>query len=275
MSEERKNVWMRSFFGALALGGFGYVLLTLLISENNTVNLKSLNSHIANAGTDQVVVVELFTSEGCSSCPPADRVLSQLAGNPPDGIRLIALSEHVDYWNYLGWRDPYSLAYHTRRQRLLAHRTGQGSLYTPQAVVNGRYELVGSAAQPLTNTIREASISGPLTHLGVTAEPDPKGWRVRSTAGWAGADTLRAVWVQRMGQQQVPRGENHGKNLSHVQIVRSWQVLKPTPSGIVVVTDAPAALRQEAADQLELVLLAEKADGTLLAAGRWARPKAL
>ena len=103
------------------------------------------------------VVVELFTSEGCSSCPAADDVLRTLeATQPVPGAEVIVLGEHVDYWNRLGWKDPFSAAEFSARQRQYASVFKEGN-YTPQAVVNGRYELVGSRGAELSQRLAEAA----------------------------------------------------------------------------------------------------------------------
>src|ERR1043166_2480441 len=108
--------------------------------KNNKKNKKIIAKKIPGSFSG-FALLELFTSEGCSSCPPADRLLPQLAAENPN---IIPLSMHVDYWNHLGWTDPFSNAEFSERQRLYAGQFHLESIYTPQLIVNGEYELVGS-----------------------------------------------------------------------------------------------------------------------------------
>ena len=109
----------------------------------------------SSSGGTQPVLVELFTSEGCSSCPPADRVAIDLQRDL--GPDVIILSEHVDYWNYLGWQDPYSAPQFTSRQHDYSRKLGQQSVYTPEAIVDGTYGMVGSERAGLKSAIEKAS----------------------------------------------------------------------------------------------------------------------
>src|SRR5690606_23996855 len=106
----------------------------------------------AAQAADRPVVVELFTSQGCSSCPPADRFLGELAARP--GV--IALGLHVDYWDYIGWKDPYARRAHTERQRDYSRTLNQRYVYTPQMVINGAFQAIGSDRAAVDGLIEEA-----------------------------------------------------------------------------------------------------------------------
>ncbi|MBI1292936.1 DUF1223 domain-containing protein, partial [bacterium] len=131
----------------------------------------------ARASADGVAVVELFTSEGCSSCPPADRVLAELnrAARDQHDSNTIALSWHVDYWDRLGWKDPYSSPENSQRQVEMARDANGGRVYTPQAIVNGRATLVGSRRQQLTETIATARSNDHVASLEVKADSPADG----------------------------------------------------------------------------------------------------
>ncbi|GAB3577320.1 DUF1223 domain-containing protein [Hymenobacter daeguensis] len=165
------------------------------------------------------VVVELFTSEGCSSCPAADAALRELeAAQSVPGVEVIALGEHVDYWNRLGWKDGFSSAAYTERQRQYATGFGTGS-YTPQAVVNGRYELVGSRTGELAQAVAKAAKT-PQAAVSVSASEGATQVRVASVpAGTAAAEVVLAITESGLASQ-VGRGENAGRLLRHAAVVR-------------------------------------------------------
>lgn len=197
------------------------------------------------APTDAAVLVELFTSEGCSSCPPAEAVFRGLPAEI-DGARVVVLAHHVDYWDALGWPDPFATAAATARQR--AYAPLGGGTYTPQAVVDGRRELVGSRAEELIRHIRSAAHL-PHTRVSLTAADPASGpGRAIPITVRAGplpkdasddAEVVLAV-VQDHGRVAVPRGENAGLTLDHDAIARDLHVLGPAPRIGTTVTTAIA-----------------------------------
>lgn len=187
------------------------------------------------------VLVELFTSEGCSSCPPADALLAKLdRSQPVNGAELIVLSEHVDYWNDIGWKDPYSSHEYSERQSAYAARFGRGSVYTPQMVIDGHSELVGgderTAIQAIENETRFAKVLLRLSairfegknKLSMHVEAGPLGPSV--TAHSAG---IFLAIADDSDESQVSRGENAGRTLKHVAVLRSL-----VPVGTVHKSDA-------------------------------------
>jgi hypothetical protein len=192
---------------------------------SRAVALMSLTAVLAGAESRVPVVVELFTSEGCSSCPPADRVLRDLAQQPIPGAMVIALSEHVDYWDHLGWRDPYSSPLFSARQQAYGEVFQAESVYTPQMIVDGLANFNGSEGGVARDAIKQAARQ---PKAAVSIEP----------AGGSRDDRV-AVRVERLGAAKVEQadvflaiaedglsttvtaGENGGRNLSHAGVVRS------------------------------------------------------
>ncbi len=164
------------------------------------------------------VVVELFTSQGCSSCPPADAYLGELAKKP--GI--LALGFHIGYWNYIGWTDPYSLPLAAERQRAYGQRLGLHYVYTPQMVIDGSGEGVGSEPAriaPLLHAARQRPRLGPALSL----EKRDSGFHIHIGAGTATAPaTVWLVGIDREHQTKVLRGENEGATAQDYQVVRSF-----------------------------------------------------
>jgi len=166
-------------------------------------------------------VIELFTSEGCSSCPPADAVIAKMEKESTDKPIYI-LAFHVDYWNRLGWRDVFSSAAYSERQNQYAHWLNLSSVYTPQVVVNGRTEFVGSEEGTLRNAINTNLAKNAVTQIELSSIRinQNKAEIQYQTQGKIANSVLLLAIVQKTATTKVQRGENEGRTLSHVQIVR-------------------------------------------------------
>jgi hypothetical protein len=171
------------------------------------------------------VVLELFTSEGCSSCPPADAFLKQLDDKGHiDDVEVIAIEEHVDYWDRLGWTDPFSSRDWTERQQQYASSFRLHGVYTPQLVVNGSRELVGNSAREARQKILEASkLPGADLRLsidGASSKTVDFSINVSNVPAEAGSAQLWLAVTERNLSSHVLRGENEGRNLAHAAILR-------------------------------------------------------
>ena len=189
-----------------------------------------------DAASSGFALVELFTSEGCSSCPPADEVLGELAENARrQGQRVFPLSFHVDYWDGLGFRDRYSAAWATSRQHTYAQALNQQGMYTPQMVVNGADAFVGSDRPRAQGAVRAALARHAEVRIALHASPNGDGVTIEFALSAAPIrhTALRLALVQGDGTTNVTAGENAGKNLHHVSIVRALQTvqLQDRPSG--------------------------------------------
>jgi hypothetical protein len=175
------------------------------------------------------VIVELFTSQGCSSCPPADAFLGELASRPD----VVALAMHVDYWDYIGWKDPFAKRMYTERQRDYARSLWQRFVYTPQMVVDGRYQDVGSDRHAINKLIERAladKAKQPLVQITQVDEPQsagsPSGPPAKIKVESIGFRGTASVWLalyDREHQTQVQRGENAGRRLVDYNVVREFR----------------------------------------------------
>ncbi len=202
---------------AFALGGLALAAFLLLRSAPDP-------TPAAPPVAGSIAVVELFTSQGCSSCPPADRLLSQIAAEPASAGRVVPLAYHVDYWDYIGWQDPFSSADWSARQKLYAQAYNTNRIYTPQVVVNGTDEMVGSEERKVRAAIAKALAEKPPVELELTVERTAGGLRATVTASHAGAlprdaDVLVAL-VENGLVTKVGRGENGGRTLKNDAVVR-------------------------------------------------------
>lgn len=163
------------------------------------------------------VVVELFTSQGCNSCPPADALLGELARRPD----VLALALHVTYWNDLGWKDPFSQDQFDQRQRLYARQIGLRSIYTPQMVVNGAQDVVGSQREAVNRVLARA-----VRPAAITLQADAELLRISLPALDRPCDCVLSLFgLRSSARTPVSRGENGGRTLEEFQVVRTLQTL--------------------------------------------------
>ena len=206
-----KNLWLSACF---------ITILGLAACGQDKGSVKKDTAKISGKG---FAVLELFTSEGCSSCPPADELLAKIQ-KEAQGKDIYVLAYHVDYWDRLGWKDVFSNADYSKRQQQYGSWFNSSQIYTPQLIVNGKAEFVGSDEAAIRNAISNQLTTKANISLVLHAQPDGGKLKVHYQASSAvkGSNLLIAV-VQKNAQTKVERGENAGNILSHVQIVRQVQ----------------------------------------------------
>lgn len=190
-----------------------------------------------------VAVIELFTSQGCSSCPPADALLNQtIREASQNGQKVYGLSFHVDYWDRLGWRDPFSQHAFTERQRQYSRQFAGNTVYTPQAVLNGTQEFVGSNQRKL-NQLLPVTLQQEVQITVVLDAPTQNAQKItvpfHLTGDLAGA-VLNVALVSKTETTRIERGENEGRTLTHNNVVRVFQTIPATANGQASLT-LPAA----------------------------------
>lgn len=202
-------------------------LLSLLLCASFSLGARGAETE-GKAMPPRPVVLELFTSQGCSSCPPADALLGELAQRPD----VIALAYHVDYWDYLGWRDPYSLPEAAPRQRSYARHLHAYSIFTPQLMVNGQHSVIGSQRAGVLEALRVAQAED-TSPLAVRAHLEPRAGAAElaievgaagSSARTGNYDVLAVGYVP-AADTHVAHGENAGRLLREYNIVRSVREL--------------------------------------------------
>ena len=212
------------------------------------------------------VVIELFTSEGCSSCPPADALLQKLdQSQPVSGAELIVMSEHVDYWNDIGWTDPYSAHEYTTRQGAYADHFGLNTVYTPQMVVDGSFELVGSDERRVLKAIREAAMlkKAPVcVSLGAsddkTANIHVEAGPLASPTGGAQSANVFLGIADDSDESQVSRGENAGRSLRHVAVLRDLTRIGTVNASDPFSRDLRLNLNSKSARKLRVVVIIQE-----------------
>jgi hypothetical protein len=203
------------------------------------------------------VVVELFTSQGCSACPPADALLAELAARSD----VLPLAFHVTYWNSLGWRDPFSLDLATDRQRVYQRLLGTETIYTPQMIVDGRTDVIGSDRRAVAYAIAAAMLDSTVP---MAVARSGQGLQITVGAGKGDASVF-VVGYDSVRRTSVQRGENAGRQLSESNIVRNFQkVARWNGEPLSLATPLPLAER--------VAIILQASDGRILGAASLAKP---
>jgi hypothetical protein len=208
----------------------------------------------AQVQSEPVVVVELYTSQGCSSCPPADEFLAMMASDP----RILPLALHVDYWDYIGWADKFAMAAFTARQKSYAHAVGSRTIYTPQLIIGGSDRIEGFAPDETAARLRDHLAAGQSVRLTVTRKGDTLVIRAEADPPLSAPVRVQLVRYKPEETVAIERGENAGKTITYRNIVTSWQRLEDwsgqealemtapfdgdEPGAVIVQTDGPAAI---------------------------------
>ena len=197
------------------------------------------------------VVVELFTSQGCSSCPPADALLGELAQRED----VLALSFHVDYWNYIGWKDPYSSPRMTDRQRAYMPALGQRYVYTPQMVIDGRYQEVGSDATAIKRIVgRLAAAKSRKLDISLVAGAPGRGMLRIPARPYSGEAAVWLVAYDDKHTTKIGRGENAGRTLSYFHVVRDIRRIGTWRGGAMEITLDLTAVRRSGFENCAVIV---------------------
>ena len=227
-------------YDPVLIGSLAMAMLAVFSSPKALSRTDSIQSVAAHPSA---VLVELFTSEGCSDCPPADELLRRINGRKTDGGELIVgISEHVSYWNGLGWRDPFSADLYTNRQNDYGNHFGLESVYTPQMVVNGREQFVGSDSRALQAALATESQRKQISLRIDSGEIKDNSVTFTYTVSdlpAKGELQLFAVLVDDMDQSSVLRGENSGRKLTHVAVARALAPLGAPREAVQLSTTLP------------------------------------
>ena len=222
--------------------------------------LCALAAHVAGRGAaeEMPVVVELYTSQGCSSCPPADALLKELAGM--DGV--IPLSLHVDYWDYIGWPDGFAKPAHSARQEAYARVAGERMVYTPQMIFNGADRVVGGDAGAVMERLQ--AHSGALTSIELSVAREDGALRIRARAEDPTAPlTVQLVRFRPHATVAIEGGENAGHTVDYANVVTDWQVVGEWPGEGDLDLTVPLPGEESA-----VVILQEHGPGAVRAARR-------
>lgn len=219
-----------------------------------TMTLAFLSTEVqADSGP---VVVELFTSQGCSSCPPADALLEQLAGRRD----VIALGLHVDYWDYIGWADVFAKPEYTKRQRKYASAAGKSMIYTPQMVIGGVDHVIGNKPADVETSIKKHTNAASPVNIKVSRRDET--YVVQATSDQKKDMVIHLVRFSPMKTVSIHRGENAGRKISYANIVSDWRELKKWNGA------SAATVKVKASSEPFAIIIQSKNHGRILAAAR-------
>jgi hypothetical protein len=199
----------------MSIFGFGLRLAAMAMA----VPMALAGTAVPAAAQSHPVVVELYTSQGCDSCPPADELLGMLA----ERADVIALSLHVDYWDYLGWKDELASPANSKRQRNYARALGERTIYTPQMIVQGRASIVGTHERDLERQIRALQDQPALVTMTASRDPGNVTVTLAPTGVSAPESVVFCVEYSPLETVSIERGENAGKRIDYANVVESWR----------------------------------------------------
>ncbi|MAQ85167.1 MAG: DUF1223 domain-containing protein [Maritimibacter sp.] len=208
---------------------------------------------------DNPVVVELYTSQGCSSCPPADALMTELAGRDD----VIALALHVDYWDYIGWKDSFASPDYTNRQRGYARASGHRTIYTPQMIVGGVDHVVGFKPMKLADLIDTHQEAEPAVDLQLSREGDTLTIRAEGVTPLPASILVQLVRYLPESTVEIRKGENAGRTITYANIVNDWEMISGWDgTGVLELT------AEVTGPEPLVVILQEAGHGAILAATR-------
>lgn len=214
---------------------------------------------LAMAAEGQKVVVELFTSQGCSSCPPADGLLTELAARDD----VIALALHVDYWDYIGWADKFADPAYTTRQRSYARAAGKRMIYTPQMIIAGQDDVVGNKKAAVSASIRRHRAATTQVQMQAIRNGNRIEIKAQALENGLGNMSVQIIRYTPHEAVKIGRGENAGRTISYTNIVTSWDVVKkwnsrrPLSLAVRVSGNEPVVVLLQGADHGPIFAAAE------------------
>jgi hypothetical protein len=198
----------------------GMMAYNLISRWSGALGICAIVAVIRPAHADPRAVIELFTSQGCSSCPPADKIIGELAKDPS----IIAMSMPIDYWDYLGWKDTLADSRFSARQKAYSKMRGDREVYTPQAIINGSAHVIGSDRESIEEAIAATRKEGGVMTIPVTMTQSGKQLNVSVAASAKGPGVHGEVWICSISKAvpiSIGRGENRGRELTYYNVVRN------------------------------------------------------